>query len=135
MKKLTLYDIIKQKQLPAVTKEALHMGKSFKRNLKKTISIKNIHRKIFLTQFTLIITIALFLGISGTLINIHFEIQKRDQNLQNIAEAVANSPLVDYKIDNPVKNKIGSISNIIFFIVPPFLYYLINIILFFLVIL
>ena len=111
MKKLTLYDIIKQKQLPAVTKEALHMGKSFKRNLKKTISIKNIHRKIFLTQFTLIITIALFLGISGTLINIHFEIQKRDQNLQNIAEAVANSPLVDYKIDNPDDAKTTELLN------------------------
>ena len=75
-----------------------------KKNLKnhhKTISIKNIYRRIFITQLVLIVTLALFLGISGTLINIHFEIDKRDQNLQNIAEAVANSPLVDDKIENP----------------------------------
>ena len=75
------------------------------KNPQKQISIKNIHRKIFTTQLILIITLALFLGISGTLINIHFEIDKRDQNLQNIAEAVANSPLVDDKIENPDDKK------------------------------
>ena len=85
-----------------------------KKNLKnpqKQISIKNIHRKIFTTQLILIITLALFLGISGTLINIHFEIDKRDQNLQNIAEAVANSPLVDDKIENPDDKKTTELLN------------------------
>ena len=85
-----------------------------KKNLKnpqKRISIKNIHRKIFTTQLILIITLALFLGISGTLINIHFEIEKRDQNLQNIAEAVANSPLVDDKIKNPDDEKTTELLN------------------------
>lgn len=71
----------------------------------KKNSIRNIHKKIFYTQLILIITLALFLGISGTLINIHFEIQKRDQNLQNIAEAIANSPLLDDKISNPNDQK------------------------------
>ena len=92
-------------------KEALYMGKNLDRNFKKTIFIKNIHRKIFLTQLTLIITLALFLGISGTLINIHFEIQKRDKNLQNIAEAVANSPLVDDKIENSNDKKTTELLN------------------------
>ena len=85
-----------------------------KKNLKKPqkqISIKNIHRKIFTTQLILIITLALFLGVSGTLINIHFEIDKRDQNLQNIAEAVANSPLVDDKIENPDDKKTTELLN------------------------
>ena len=85
-----------------------------KKNLKKAqkqISIKNIHRKIFTTQLILIISLALFLGISGTLINIHFEIDKRDQNLQNIAEAVANSPLVDDKIENPDDEKTTELLN------------------------
>ena len=85
-----------------------------KKNVKipqKQISIKNIHRKIFTTQLILIITLALFLGISGTLINIHFEIDKRDQNLQNIAEAVANSPLVDDKIENPDDEKTTELLN------------------------
>ena len=85
-----------------------------KKNFKipqKQISIKNIHRRIFTTQLILIITLALFLGISGTLINIHFEIDKRDQNLQNIAEAVANSPLVDDKIENPDDEKTTELLN------------------------
>lgn len=81
------------------------------KNPQKQISIKNIHRKIFTTQLILIITLALFLGISGTLINIHFEIDKRDQNLQNIAEAVANSPLVDDKIENPDDEKTTELLN------------------------
>lgn len=66
----------------------------FKDNLKsrqRTVYAKNIHKKIFTAQLILIITLALFLGISGTLINIHFEIEKRDQNLRNVAEAIASS--------------------------------------------
>lgn len=77
----------------------------------KKLSIKNIYRKILCTQVILIINLALFLGASGTLINIHFEVQKRDQNLQNIAEAVANSPLIDDKIDNPEDKKTTELLN------------------------
>lgn len=64
------------------------------KNKSHKISKKDIHKKIFYTQLTLIITLALFLGVSGTLININFENQKRDRNLQNIAETIANSPLL-----------------------------------------
>lgn len=61
----------------------------------KKSSAKHIQKKIFATQLILIISLALFLGISGTMINIHFEMQKRDQNLQNVAEAIAHSPILD----------------------------------------
>lgn len=57
-------------------------------------SLKNIQRLFFRTQFILILTLALFLGAAGTLINIHFETEKRDQNLQNVAEAIAHSPIL-----------------------------------------
>lgn len=72
-----------------------------RKNTNASASVKNIHKRIVTVQIILIVTLALFLGISGTFINLQFEIQKRDQNLQNIAEAVANSPLVDQKIANP----------------------------------
>jgi sensor histidine kinase regulating citrate/malate metabolism len=51
----------------------------------------------FRTQLILIISLALILGIAGTLINIHFETEKRDQNLQNVAEAIAQSPMLSGK--------------------------------------
>lgn len=57
-------------------------------------TLKNIQRMFFRTQLILIITLALFLGVAGTLINIHFETEKRDQNLQNVAEAIAHSPML-----------------------------------------
>ncbi|MEE1301137.1 MAG: hypothetical protein UHD64_00010, partial [Bacteroidales bacterium] len=88
----------------------MKIKKSLK-NQYKTISIKNIHRRIFITQLVLIVTLALFLGVSGTLINIHFEVEKRDQNLQNIAEAVASSPLIDDKIANPDDKKTTELLN------------------------
>ena len=88
----------------------MKIKKNFK-NQHKMVSIKNIHRRIFITQLVLIITLALFLGVSGTLINIHFEVEKRDQNLQNIAEAVASSPLVDEKIANPDDEKTTALLN------------------------
>lgn len=64
-------------------------------------TMQNINRKIFSTQLILIISLALFLGIAGTFININFETRKRDQNLQNVAETIAQSPLLDEKINNP----------------------------------
>lgn len=65
--------------------------------MKKKITLKGIQQKFFRAQFILIISLALFLGIAGTLINIHFETQKRDQNLQNVAEAIAQSPILTEK--------------------------------------
>ena len=67
----------------------------------KHTSIKNIHKRIFTVALVLILSLALFLGISVTLVNLQFEIEKRDQNLQNIAEVIANSPLVDNKLETP----------------------------------
>ena len=61
---------------------------------KNRTTLKNIQQNFFRTQMILIITLALFLGVAGTLINIHFETEKRDQNLQNIAQAIATSPLL-----------------------------------------
>lgn len=58
------------------------------------LSTKNVQRVFFRTQVILIISLALILGIAGTLINIHFETEKRDQNLQNVAETIACSPLL-----------------------------------------
>ena len=58
------------------------------------VSTKNVQRVFFRTQVVLIISLALILGIAGTLINIHFETEKRDQNLQNVAETIACSPLL-----------------------------------------
>ena len=67
------------------------------------ITLKGIQQSFFRVQMVLIITLALFLGIAGTLINIHFERQKRDQNLQNVAEAIAQSPiLMERQSDNMV---------------------------------
>ena len=58
------------------------------------VSLKGIQKMFFRTQFILIVSLALILGIAGTLINIHYETEKRDQNLQNVAEAIANSPMM-----------------------------------------
>ena len=60
-------------------------------------TLKGIQKTFFRAQFVLIVSLALFLGVAGTLINIHFEKQKRDQNLQNVAQAVAQSPLLTTK--------------------------------------
>lgn len=64
---------------------------------RKKNTLKNVQQMFFRTQLVLIITLALFLGIAGTLIDIHFETEKRDQNLQNIAEAIARSPILTEK--------------------------------------
>ena len=60
----------------------------------KRISLKGIQQMFFRTQLILIISLALILSVAGTLIDIHFETEKRDQNLQNVAEAIANSPMM-----------------------------------------
>ena len=63
----------------------------------KRVSLKSIQHLFFRTQIVLIVSLALILGIAGTLINIHFETEKRDQNLQNVAEAIARSPMLNTK--------------------------------------
>uniref|UniRef100_UPI0040563B11 sensor histidine kinase n=1 Tax=Agathobacter sp. TaxID=2021311 RepID=UPI0040563B11 len=62
--------------------------------LPKRTTLKNIQRLFFRSQLVLVISLAVFLGVAGTLINMHFETEKRDQNLQNVAEAIARSPLL-----------------------------------------
>ena len=68
----------------------------FKRNSKKNekATLGNIQKMSFRFQIILIVTLALFLGFAGSFINVQFEIERRDQNLQNVAEAIAKSPLV-----------------------------------------
>lgn len=61
----------------------------------KHVSLKSIQHLFFRTQLVLIVSLALILGIAGTLINIHFETEKRDQNLQNVAETIARSPMLN----------------------------------------
>lgn len=63
-------------------------------NRKNNVTLKSIQKAFFRTQTILIVSLALFLGVAGTVINIHFETQKRDQNLQNVAEVIAHSPIL-----------------------------------------
>lgn len=63
----------------------------------KRISLKSIQKLFFRTQLILIISLAFILGVAGILINIQFETEKRDQNLQNVAEAIANSLILTGK--------------------------------------
>ena len=75
-------------------KEVFYMP--FKRNNKKNekATLGNIQKMSFRFQIILIVTLALFLGFAGSFINVQFEIERRDQNLQNVAETIAKSPLV-----------------------------------------
>ena len=67
------------------------------------ITLKGIQQGFLRVQMILIISLALFLGLGGTLININFERQKRDQNLRNVAEAIAQSPiLTEQKTDTVI---------------------------------
>ena len=72
---------------------------------KQRISLTGIQKMFFRTQLILILSLALILGIAGTLINIHFETEKRDQNLQNVAEAIAQSPMLTGKGASDVEDK------------------------------
>lgn len=57
-------------------------------------TLKKIQQNFFRTQLILIVSLAVFLGVAGTLININFETRKRDQNLQNVAQTIAGSPIL-----------------------------------------
>ena len=58
------------------------------------ISLKGIQHQFFRTQLILIISLAVILGLAGTFINLQFETEKRDRNLQNVATAIARSPIL-----------------------------------------
>ena len=70
------------------------MNTEIKKAKKQNVSLKGIQKLFFRTQLILIITLALMLGIAGTIINIRYETQKRDHNLQNVAETIARSPIL-----------------------------------------
>ena len=72
---------------------------------RQRISLTGIQKMFFRTQLILILSLALILGIAGTLINIHFETEKRDRNLQNVAEAIAQSPMLTGKGASDVEDK------------------------------
>lgn len=76
---------------------AMKERKQHRTKSNKHVSLKSIQHLFFRTQLVLIVSLALILGIAGTLINIHFETEKRDQNLQNVAEAIARSPMLNTK--------------------------------------
>lgn len=73
-------------------KSRISFGK--KSNGQRHTTLKSIQRLSFRTQLVLIVTLAIFLGVSGTLINFHYETRKRDQNLKNVAETIARSPML-----------------------------------------
>lgn len=72
--------------------------------IRKRNTLKNIQLIFFRTQIILIVTLALFLGVAGTFINIRSETEKRDQNLQNVAETIACSPILK---GNDIANAYG----------------------------
>ena len=62
---------------------------------KERVTLKSIQIRFFRIQMVLIISLAIFLGVAGIVINIQFENEKRDQNLQNVARTIASSPILD----------------------------------------
>ena len=64
-------------------------------------SLAKIQRKISVTQIALIVSLSLILALTGLIINIHFQREKIDNNLQNISETIATSPILK---ENDVQN-------------------------------
>lgn len=64
-------------------------------------SLAKIQRKISVTQIALIVSLSLILAMAGLIINIHFQREKIDNNLQNISETIATSPILK---ENDVQN-------------------------------
>ena len=64
-------------------------------------SLAKIQRKISVTQIVLIVSLSLILAMAGLIINIHFQREKIDNNLQNISETIATSPILK---ENDVQN-------------------------------
>ena len=59
------------------------------------VTLKSIQKRFVRIQMVLIVSLAIFLGVAGIVINIQFENEKRDQNLQNVARTIASSPILD----------------------------------------
>jgi len=59
------------------------------------VTLKSIQKRFVRIQMVLIVSLAIFLGVAGIIINIRFENEKRDQNLQNVARTIASSPILD----------------------------------------
>ncbi len=74
------------------------MKKKYKKSDNKRVSLKGVQHTFFRVQLILIISLAFILGASGTFINLHFETEKRDQNLKNVAESIARSPILTGKV-------------------------------------
>ena len=65
-----------------------------KKDTRKRSMLRSVQKLFFRTQLVLIVSLAVFLGIAGIFINIYFETEKRDRNLQNVAETIAYSPFL-----------------------------------------
>ena len=76
------------------------------KNKKEKYTLGSIQKMSFRFQIILIVTLALFLGVAGSLINVQFETKRRDQNLQNVAEAIAQSPLLGEKSSDAVSSAV-----------------------------
>ena len=74
------------------------MKKKYKKSDNKRVSLKGVQHTFFRVQLILIISLAFILGASGSFINLHFETEKRDQNLKNVAESIARSPILTGKV-------------------------------------
>lgn len=82
------------------------MSVKVKNSKKETYTLGSIQKMSFRFQIILIVTLALFLGVAGSLINVQFETKRRDQNLQNVAEAIAQSPLLGEKNSDAVNSAV-----------------------------
>ena len=60
------------------------------KNKKKNKNITNLHKKIFVSQVLLIVSLTIVLACTGVILNTRAESEKRDQNLNNIAETIAH---------------------------------------------
>ena len=87
-------------------KEVFIMSVKIKSTKKEKYTLGSIQKMSFRFQIILIVTLALFLGIAGSLINVQFETKRRDQNLQNVAEAIAQSPLLVEKNSDSVNSAV-----------------------------
>ena len=57
-------------------------------------SLTRIQRKISTTQIILIVSLSIILAVVGVIINIRFQRDRIDRNLQNISETIASSPML-----------------------------------------
>ncbi|MGN0331634.1 MAG: hypothetical protein ACI4D9_01180, partial [Lachnospiraceae bacterium] len=89
-----------------MVKDEKKKEKACKNARHKQNTLKNIQKLFFRSQMILIVSLAMFLGVAGIVINIHFETKKRDQNLQNVAEAIARSPILTTNSKNKEESSV-----------------------------